>query len=249
MILSAQSPSNNPYPKTFRCIDVRSPKDIAEIMMTCVWSPICWKNNQRNSDEFYCSDFLVLDFDDGKFTLDAAIEWAKKYSHIIGTTKSHQKEKSGNPPCDRFRILIPWSQRIEDKNTYLQNMRRITSIMAADTSCKDAARIYQPCTKIVSHGHGERAEVSPYEPPSIPKRNPYYAETKTIPPWLQELMTTTPQNGERNKTAYKISYYLASYGFSEQECLEGVVGIDLPDREKRAAVRSGFINGQKRKAQ
>jgi hypothetical protein len=248
MIVSATKKTDNPYPKFFKCYEVRSTRELSEIVVSSVWSPICWKNNERKSEDFYCSDFLVLDFDDGSMTLEQAITWAKKYRHIIGTTKSHQKPKSDMPACDRFRIIIPWEKRIECKATYTQNMARILKQMSADQSCKDAARIYQPCLSIVSVGNGEPAKWFPYEPPPLPKRNPYYENTKTIPIWLQELMTTPPPNGARNKTAYKIAYYLASYGFSEDECKSAVFSapIDLPEREKITCALSGYKNGIKK---
>jgi hypothetical protein len=218
-------------------------------MTSCIWSPICWRNNERKSDEFYCSDFLVLDYDDGRITLDDAKEWAKDFSHVIGTTKSHQKEKSGLV-CDRFRVVVPWENRITDLATYRQNMERILSMMGSDRACKDGARIYQPCTNIVSVGSGERIKWWPYEAPKPRYTGPsYYETTKTIPPWLQDMMTMTPAQGLRNKTAYKIAYYLARYGFSEQECRSAVFSapIDLPDGEKRMCARSGYLYGSKNK--
>lgn len=244
IISAAKHDPNAPYPQNFRCIEVRSGTDLAKIITTAVWSPICWKNNRRLSDEFFCSDFLVLDYDDGVMTLGDVVEWAKKHTHIIGTTKSHQKEKNGKT-CDRFRVVVPWETRITDLNTYRQNMGRILSALSSDPACKDGARIYQPCTRIVSYGVGEKAKWFPYE---TPKPRPVYTpENKTIPLWLQDYMTTTPGPGERNKTAYKIAYYLARYGFSEQECLSAVLSapIDIPDSEKRSCAKSGFRYGIK----
>lgn len=248
MIISAVKTTDNPYPKKFKCYEVRSTKELSEIILTAVWSPICWKNNERISDEFYCSDFLVLDFDEGSFTLSDAKKWATQYRHIIGTTKSHQKEKSGQPPCDRFRVIVPWESRVEDRKTFIQNMARITKMLGADPACKDAARIYQPCLEIVSVGDGATAKWFPYTEPPRPKSNPFYAATKTIPPWLQEIMTSYPEKGQRNKTAYKIAYYLAFYGFSAEECKEAVLSapIDLPLKEKLACISSGYKNGIKK---
>lgn len=248
MIVSAVKQTSNKYPSKFQCFNVTGKDQLCEIIVSCVWSPICWKNNERKGDEFYCSDFLVLDYDDGAVTLEDAKKWATKYRHIIGTTKSHQKEKSGKPACDRFRVVIPWATRIECKNTYTQNMARITKLMGADEACKDAARIYQPCFQIVSTGDGALAKWQPYIAPPSRQPNPYYKLTKTIPPWLQELMTTPPGDGMRNKTAYKIAYYLASYGFSQNECRDAVFAapIDLSDKEKIACISSGFRSGIKK---
>ena len=247
MIISvAKFDPKNPYPTHFKCIEVRTAKDLASIMTSAVWSPICWINNQRKSDDFYCSDFLVLDYDDGDITLEEAVAWAQKYCHVIGTTKNHQKEKNG-VVCDRFRVAVPWETRIEDLNTYRQNMERILSNMGSDQACKDGGRLYQPCTKIVSIGPGEKAKWWPYEAPKPRDLSPsYYELTKTIPPWLQDMMVTQPPEGMRNKTAYKIAYYLARYGFSEQECRSAVFSapIDLPDNEKRLCARSGFLYGK-----
>jgi hypothetical protein len=247
IISASKHDATNPYPKKFKCIEVRSLKDLANIIVNAVWSPICWKNNRRLSDEFFCSDFLVLDYDDQKTSLDETLKWVKAYSHIVGTTKSHQKEKSGIV-CDRFRVVIPWHARINDLNTYRQNMERILSLMKSDLACKDGARIYQPCKKIISIGDGKKAEWNAYEQPKKHEPlNNYYTETKTIPLWLQDFMTTPPSNGERNKTAYKIAYYLARYGFSEQQCQSAVMSapIDLPISEKKKCAMSGYRYGIK----
>lgn len=247
IISAAKYEPQNPYPQNFKCIDVSTLDDVSRIIRTSIWSPICWRNNRRLSDEFFCSDFLVLDYDDGRISLNDALEWAKNYNHIIGTTKSHQKEKSNAPACDRFRVVIPWETRIDDLKTYRQNMERILPIMQSDPACKDGARIYQPCINIVSIGDGAKAKWFPYEAPKPRPVNAYYTETKTIPLWLQDFMTTPPGEGMRNKTAYKIAYYLARYGFSESECLSAVLSapIDLPESEKRACAKSGYRYGMK----
>jgi hypothetical protein len=61
---------------------------------------------------------LMLDFDEGKPSLDEMLEEQKrwKYNSYIFPSQNHQKEKKGLI-CDRFRVLIPFLEPVKDKET------------------------------------------------------------------------------------------------------------------------------------
>ncbi|NQY01049.1 MAG: hypothetical protein HRT70_07970 [Flavobacteriaceae bacterium] len=126
----------------------RSIRDVADVIVAKVWSPSIFKNGTRNKESFLCSNWCVLDFDEG-MTLNDALNTFCDTQHIIGTTKSHQTEKNGLI-CDRFRVCIPWEKQIIDAEHYQQNIERMIIHYDTDTSCSDPARLFYPCTAIIS---------------------------------------------------------------------------------------------------
>ncbi len=225
--------------------------NIAQICNTICgfqWSPITWAYGRRKGINFVFADFLVLDFDDGVWTLEDAMKAfdAQGCGYIIGTTKSHQIQKGSLPPCDRFRVLLKWHRRITDRETYLQNMKRVAKDFPCDQQCVDAARSYQPCIEIIKICTGSGIEWRPFVP--RPKPIPtVYQVTGILPYWLKAMMQETPHQGMRNKHAFRLAAKLAEHGYSEQDTIEAVLlaPIDLTQEEMTNAARSGFIAGKR----
>ena len=98
------------------------------------------------------SNSIVFDIDNTDTTTILTLSNARKitedYTSLIVTTKSHQKEKNGIV-ADRFRIIILLDGVISvDVKEYPSYYLHIASLLGIeeyiDTSCKDAARMYQP---------------------------------------------------------------------------------------------------------
>ena len=143
---------------------------LSEIISQYVWSPILWKDGYRRKANFICARFMVLDFDDGFISLETAVQQFKECIHIIGTTKSHQKEKSGKPACDRFRVVLMWEKPITTCSTYEYNMSRAAHINGADLQACNGAMRFKPCVDIVSvSNHGKVFAVK--IPPKVRQRN------------------------------------------------------------------------------
>lgn len=225
--------------------------DIVNTVCNFVWSPIVWAHGNRKSVNYLFSDFAVLDFDDGRWSVDDAIEFCKDedVAGIIGTTKSHQKPKNNLPACDRFRLIMPWSHRLVHLDTYRQNMKRIASHFPCDQQCTDGARMYQPCTEIVFIKQGEGLDWHPYEEPKkhIRYEPTVYEQTGILPRWLEAMLVESPAPGTRNKHAFRLAAKLAEHGFSEQQVVERVLAapIDLSTQEKKDAARSGYRAGRR----
>jgi hypothetical protein len=82
--------------------------------------------------------------------MTAAIRTLADTAHIIATTKSHRLPKSGKPACDRYRIVIPFEQRIENLEDYKYTSRKWADNFGADTSKADGSSMFFPCTQIMS---------------------------------------------------------------------------------------------------
>lgn len=212
-----------------------------------VWSPIIWKNGRRLSENFLFSDFMALDFDKKtEWNIERTIKFCEfhQYSYVIAPTKSHQKPKSGEDPCDRFRLLIPWREPITCRLTYEQNMRRIMKIIPADKACADSARMFQPSIRIASFSEGKGLGWQPYKSPQARKNE--YIGSGILPPWLTAMMNESPPAGERNKHCFRLAAKLAEFGWSEGQCIDAVVAspVDIPHKEKASAARSGYRAGR-----
>jgi len=104
-----------------------------------------FKDGYRKRDNYQDrSDVIILDIDDG-LEISKAKRIFEPCTHIIATTKSHQKEKNGIV-CDRFRVILQCENPIplnsEDYNDLMQEIHKHFDFV--DTSCKDSARFYYP---------------------------------------------------------------------------------------------------------
>ena len=114
-----------------------------------VWSPVVWSSGERLQKNFSAAQWCVLDFDCGEMSLGEAQNTFCDMVHVIGTTKSHRVEKNGRC-CDRFRVALRFSEVIRDLRVYRYNMAKMTHNYPCDSSCRDGARYFFPCTQIVS---------------------------------------------------------------------------------------------------
>ena len=130
---------------------VKDLKTLSRAMLGASWSPCIWRGGQRLTKNFAGCEFLALDFDTPDFKLDQAINNIFcDMQHVIGTTRSHRKEKGGIT-ADRFRVVIPFDTPISSVDEYAMNMRHVLrQYPSADRSCRDAARFFFPCQEIVS---------------------------------------------------------------------------------------------------
>ena len=95
---------------------------------------------------------IILDIDEGLSIEDAELLF-KDYKGCMFPSSSHQQEKTRGssvvPPCDRFRILLPFHP--DDYTTDVKRARDLTKAALnrwtfADQSCVDPARKYFPTT-------------------------------------------------------------------------------------------------------
>jgi hypothetical protein len=230
-----------------------------EIITSFVWSPIIWKDGRRKKENFLTCNYMALDFDDGEMTLGGAESWCRDrgFAFIIGTSKSHQKEKvckSGKrlPAVDRFRLVIPFAETIRNKDEYEYNMLLATETLPCDPKCKDAGRYFFPCKTItsVSQGNGYPVFELPKGHAKAAKESAALdaekkAERKksgTLPIWVITALRCGAQPGERNNTCYAVARELTDLGFSQSEIknlLAASPAWDLPPDEMERAIESG----------
>ena len=82
-------------------------------------------------------DMIVLDIDDG-FTIPKFQKMFSKYKYILGTTKSHQKEKKG-VVTDRYRVIIPAINIPDDDEIYFRTVELLFPFSDKQVLTKTAA--------------------------------------------------------------------------------------------------------------
>jgi hypothetical protein len=191
-----------------------------------VWSPIIWRDGIRQEPNFIEAAYLALDFDTPHFSLDAAInEVFCDYKCIIGTTKSHRKNKGG-VIADRFRVIIPFSKKLKCLRSYRYNMHRALDVFEyADTQCKDGARFFFPCLKIrFLETDGEIFEVKT----SVPNwfERPQSDATNFNEPlsgWARATLTSVIPIGTRNTSCYRLGKDLCKAGFDFRDAINLII--------------------------
>lgn len=103
-----------------------------------------WNNDKQN--------LLIFDIDDG-MSIDEAKYKFRKFTYLIVTTKSHQKNKKGKV-CDRFRVILP-ATNIPKGELYFSMLDIMSKEIPMDTqvNSKDGAFIgYDECMYFYSYG-------------------------------------------------------------------------------------------------
>lgn len=223
----------------WKCSSIDS---LCNIIINCSWSPCVFKDNYRLKDNFIRADWIALDFDDG-WPLWSAIETCKAndLTHIIGTSKSHRKEKHGKDAVDRYRVVLKLERPIVDKREFSSTWYSAWNLFCkrADKAAKDPSRFFFPCVNIVSVAEDKCLGVSPAkEMIDIRKQI-----VKTATPCnIDDLMKTVRVPGKRNTSVYLAAQRMAAAGWSEDDAVFRIKleGCTLDDEEIVRAVRNGI---------
>jgi hypothetical protein len=235
------------------CDESLDPWILSEIALIYDWSPTVFKNNYRKTENFLYSDWCVLDFDESDMTLNDARDTFKDCIGFIGTTKSHQINKTNKDgkilegPRDRFRVALAWESRIEDAETSRYSTALIGERYGCDTKCFEPARFYFPCTKIIDVYYGDyfQSVISPSSGGLCVITNPDRVNTHFGLSDIANTLLTygiTNQNfmHRRNDTIFKAALDLLRHGYSETE-LENLIKskTDIEtDAEKKSILKS-----------
>lgn len=236
---------------------------IARCVKMFTWSPCLFQGGHRAERNFLASYWCAYDFDDGTTTLEEALRAFADLRHVIGLTKSHQKVKGSKPACDRFRVIVPWDVPIRDLRTYRYNMARQVATFDMDPACVDGARLFWPCTEIVSvNNQVIDNEVTfgreVYEPTDDFEAEKVAAEEERnhlldeglLPSWARRwLYNEVIPIGKRNNYIYGLAIDLRDAGFNEDTIVARIFasptykGQNVTPavcKEIRDAVRSGM---------
>ena len=247
----------NCYAVGWRGVVAPTASEVAELILTYPVSPCMWGGGVRKKSNFRFADWIGLDFDEGLSLADACIKF-EQYVHIIGTTKSHQVEKGGKT-CDRFRVFLKFGVRCTNREDYEATADELIKKYGADKACRDAARFFWPCKKIVVCKYWGKV-ISPVDSTEVNARKIEAIKNKrtkldrlhangSLPCQVDNMLRFgVPAN--KNDACYFIAACLAERGFSEDEAFLKIWNSAIPidnssevEKEVRGAVRRGYAKG------
>ncbi len=207
---------------------------LARIMRTYSWSPIIWTEGRRLKANFLRAEYFGLDYDKphdaegNPVNLETVSRHFCDTWHMIGTTRSHQKQKGKDPPCDRFRVLLKAERTITSAAEYEHNIRKLVEDTGADPGCVDAARFFFKCGSIVGMNTTADAwpvEVPPDEGGTDMMRLRYVEKCRKaravgrVPPFAAKFLTTKVDGNSLHVPRFKYGCDMARGGWSMDEAM------------------------------
>lgn len=102
------------------------------------FTPAIFTDNIRQKSHFKGAQMVVLDVDDGDLEKALEDERLKQWEALLYTTPNHGKDGK-----DKYRIVIFLPDCITDVGRYESMLRGLLiGFQEADTSCKDASRMF-----------------------------------------------------------------------------------------------------------
>lgn len=111
----------------------------------CRYSAGSFKDEYINDENYMQEQNLFIVDIDNDLTIEEAKNLFQGMTYLITTTKSHQKEKSGQV-CDRFRIILPTISKFhlepEVYSKMYMNVLSALGVEEADRKCRNPSRWY-----------------------------------------------------------------------------------------------------------
>jgi hypothetical protein len=248
---TALGPVRSHPERGWSAVDTDDVHYIAELICRYSWCPATFKTDHRVDVDFVCADFIGLDFDEG-FSLDDAHDEFKDYTHVIGTTHSHQVWKKEHPPADRFRVLLKLERRCDDGQAFRATMENLVATYPVDSNTINESRLYYRCKDIVSVN--DSGLTLPIECPRPPRKYapPPSRGSKIVPPFVRSRLTTFVPRGRRTRgLCWQVSMDLFKAGYTVDE-IEGLLSnsktyrVDGLDADARTKLRDAIRSAAKR---
>lgn len=203
--------------------NVSSPiQEMASYITLQPWAPGIFKDKIRNKALLDTIEILALDVDEGCTLEQAKIIFAD-YKHIIGTSRSHGIEKNG-VVCDRFRVILFLDKPVTTDSDFKQHwFAAYDKWPFIDKACKDSARFFFPCTKIVSinetgNAFTDRVSTPEAKSPTAPSKNNSNPAAKgRISRATKEFLIEGALPGEWHSTFFKAAIDFKEQGYAIEE--------------------------------
>jgi hypothetical protein len=200
------------------------------------------------------ANWVAIDIDDGggkSPTMQEILVTLEKLVHVVGTTKSHQKEKGGQI-CDRYRVAIALDGFCEEPAVYKRICNHFIERFNADKACSDAGRFFWPCKEIISvQEEGDRFDFGTMVPEPAAPKPPAARETSGSGPSYERRRerieafraTGAYAEGCRNEAVYRHACDLFFDRIPLANAIAEILPItSLPPSEGIATVSSAYKN-------
>lgn len=237
---------------------IKNIEELNYLQRNVAWAPAIF-DGWRGKDHWKSSQLLVLDIDDGDFDAFRKTLEHTKEECLITFTESHRKTKNGKIQKDCFRATFFLKEECFDKDIYKQTLIELQERYAefgteqnpdiakyfwTSTGVSDYVQTYFPGKKIPLSKlkkNKEETKVTKTDITKLPIVSEYL------------LIKENDLENRRNDLINKVSYIMASHGYSTQEIKDVIFSkkLDRPldDRYNKViedAADSGKILCQKR---
>jgi ABC-type oligopeptide transport system ATPase subunit len=233
-------------------IKVTSLNELSVFTIKYDWSPFLFNNNYRHGNNWSRCDVFAIDIDEG-CTIERAKELFKEYTYAILTSKSHQIEKN-DKIVDRFRIIIPLSSSIMDREIYKNTWYSLSNKFPfIDQQCKDFARFYYKSKELIHINNGKTLDpVTENVMPNIlqaPQLELKLTKGK-LSRGTMEFIVEGAQSGKRNISAYKAAKDFQEQGYTIDEAYERLIKSpciddEFTENELQRTIESAYTNDPK----
>ena len=252
----------------FKKIDLDDLKDIIPHITkeNYPWSPNIFSDEYRHGVSFCRCDLLGLDYDTGTPTLIDIITRLNKsdLAFIVGTTKSHQKEKTCKkskktlPPLDRFRVILKVEGFADNIIQFNNQIKRLANKLdGIDTSCSEGARFFWPCREIIAHRDGKslkaprkiQKEKLKSRIKQIKQSELLLGKSGWLPSELIVFFKTGTHVGDRRPCLFKYGARLTRLGWPENKVIDVLLSApfdksDLEYKDMLRQVKRGIAYGK-----
>lgn len=226
--------------------------NLIHIISETAWSPGIFRNNKRNKENFLYADFIALDVDN-----NLSLEEAKNRLKASGfrahlfTSRNHNKNKGG-VICDRFRIVFPLEERIDNCGDFAATWKFLHALFPeSDPQAKDCSRFFYPSpfniTLTGSKLKPKRAEKKDVRASRSIKHS---GNRVLITEGALDFLINAPSglDGEWNGKLNKAVYELARGGCSRDFALHLIESVapQALDSSDLTTFNSGFSSGEKK---
>lgn len=199
------------------------------------WSNHGFLDNHRKEENVLPGfNVIALDVDNG-VSIKAAQEVFKNVTHLIYTTKRHQKhDDEGNYLGERYRILIPTNYILEfDKKDYKEFISNIINSIPieVDTASNQRSKKWETNKGEVYVNEAELFDVLPYIPQTKKNEERLASFEDQDLDRLENWVINNTGDGNRNNQLYNYACILADSGLAYSELRDKVISLNskLPD--------------------
>ena len=202
----------------FKPVEIDSLQDLIKYATSHWYSPIVFKNEYRNGNNFLEASCIAADIDEG-MTIEQAALLFKDYRHLIMPSKSHRKEKNGIV-TDRFRVILFLDETVKEPQDYKATWYALKAFCPAmDRQCKDLARFYYASTEVYSKNEsGKLWPVTKYEAPETDLDAALADNNDTqkgeLSAATKKLLADGERPGERHGALVKAVFDMKEQGYS-----------------------------------
>ena len=181
-----------------------------------------FRSGHRSNDQWQATNFIMLDFDDGRMTKELLLEKQKawKFDSYIFSSQNHQKVKGSLPPCDRLRALIPLSSPITNEQTrqHVEQSFRKT-YPGLDPGFMDRSRYFAHGTTDVSSFANSRGHLDWRELVGEADFDTTETTAPETPPETRDFLINGVSQGQRDNACFKAACTLRDCGYSREDAL------------------------------